>query len=430
MTTQTLSTIIIGAGAAGLAAARTLYDAGRRIRILEARDRIGGRIHTDYDFASVPLELGAEFIHGEHAMTHQLVRQAGLHTIPVVRMDNLWWPGAEGKAVHRAQLPPHLADTITRLLADYDALRDANLPQDMSLAAYLRMRGWEADDLQIAETLLAQTCCATLDSLSCHDHIREMQLDRAGSAEARIREGYGALLNWYSRDLPIHLNTPVNHIQWGAEGVTVIAGEDVFTAATCIITVPVSILQRNDITFDPPLSDDKQWAIDAMRTAAATKLIYRFDERFWSDDLTYIGHTGLTARWWTPAYGHEADVALLCAFVTADRARTIDALPEANAIATGLDALSTLLGLSRATLDAHLAAARRVSWAHDHYAGGGYAHIPPGKSDARTLLAQPEGRRLFFAGEATAHHSNPQTVHGAIESGIRAAHECIDNFSA
>jgi monoamine oxidase len=410
------SVLIIGAGAAGIAAGRMLHDAGCDVLILEARDRIGGRIHTDFSFADFPVELGAEFIHGERTVTHDLVNQAGLATIPVVRMDNLWWAEAGHKAM------PRQAASLDQLLSDYASLEHAHLSTDISLADYLDTRGWR--DEAMADVLLAQTCCARLQDLSCYDLIREMHADHAGHDEARIREGYAPLLVRYSRDLRIRLNAPVSEIQWSQDDVTVIAGGEAFQAGKCIITVPVSILQTDAIRFDPPLSEEKRWAIHNLHVEPATKLIYRFREPLWPDHLTYMAHTGLAVRWWTPGYGRP-DAAVICAYITAERARQIDRLDETAALTTGLRELGQLLGIPLATLQPQMIAARRVSWAADPYTLGGYAHVRPGGVEARPVLARPEADTLFFAGEATAYDTNPQTVHGAIESGQRAAQECI-----
>ena len=160
----------------------------------------------------------------------------------------------------------------------------------------------------------------------------------------------------------------------------------------------------------------------AFRTAAATKLFYRFREPLWDESLAYMMHTGLAARWWTSGYGRPG-AAVLCCFVTADRATQLDAMSAAEALQVGLDELAGLLG--RSDLLEQCLAAKRIAWAHDPYARGGYAHLPPGAAAARPILAQPEKDRLFFAGEATAYDSNPQTVHGAIESGWRAAAEIL-----
>jgi monoamine oxidase len=417
--------LVIGAGAAGLAASRALHDAGCKVLVLEARDRIGGRIHTDETFASIPVELGAEFIHGDNAVTHDLVREAGLSPAPVVRMDNLWWAEGDQQALPLPQLPAPVRDALTQILAQYDDLLNTDLETDISLAGYLRGRGCDERTLQMADVLLAQTCSARLDSLSCADLLREMRADHAGHGEARIHEGYATLLDWYRRDINVEFNSAVTAVEWSESGVTIHTESSQFDGRACVITIPVGVLQRGAIRFTPLLSDAKQMAIAAFRVEPATKLIYAFREPMWPDELTFMAHDGLAARWWTPSYRREGAAVIAC-YITADRAREIDAIDEQAALALGLRELSQLLGVSLDELRAQCTASRRVSWASDPFALGGYAHIPPGAADARIALAQPEGDVLFFAGEATAYDTNPQTVHGAIESGWRAARECLE----
>lgn len=414
--------IIIGAGAAGLAAGRKLYAASKRLLILEARDRIGGRIWTDDHFADFPIERGAELIHGESAVTHQLLQAAGLQTLPAPRKPMLRW-GSDRGAQFIADLPDQLCQTINALLTSYGQLpQRADAVTDESLAAYFRRQGFGTAAMEMADVLFAQTCCASIETLSCADLVREMAVDHAGLEEFRIGEGYGALLAHYGRELPIRLNTPVQAVQWGGQGVRVVTDQETFRANQCIITVPVSLLQAGTIRFDPPLSPAKEEAIAAFRMEAATKLLYRFREPLWDDNFVYLCHTGVAARWWTPGYGRPG-AAVLCCYVTAARAQQIDAMPAAAALRLGLDELGPLLG--RHDLSAVCVQAERVAWAHDPYSRGGYAHLPPGAAAARPVLAKPEGDVLFFAGEATAYDTNPQTVHGAIESGWRAAAEVL-----
>lgn len=431
-------TLIIGAGAAGLAAARKLHDAGQKVAILEARNRIGGRIHTDFDFAPFPIEFGAEFIHGENTVTQALVKEAGLHTIVMPRYETLRWRSDQG-ILPIAQLPEPLRTTLTALKTAYNLLHESTLPTDLSLADYLRQQGFDEAAIQLADVRLAQTCCASIETLSCADLQREMQVDRAGLEEFKIQEGYLPLLQWMAQGIEIRLNIVVKTIRWGEEGVEVEAEENGisrkgakgaeeligFGAKRCIVTLPVGVLQSGQVQFEPPLSSAKQQAIRALRMEPGTKLLYRFDHQLWDDDLLFFCHMGLVARWWIPGYGRGGST-VAAAFITADRAQQIDALDEAEALQIGLEELGQLLG--RSDLQNHLVAAKRQSWALDCLALGGYAHVPPGAADARVELARPEGDVLFFAGEATAYDTNPQTVHGAIESGWRAAQEVSEQW--
>jgi monoamine oxidase len=420
------SVLVIGAGAAGLAAARTLHDVGHSVLILEARDRIGGRAWTNTDFAGSPLEFGAEFIHGEKASTHSLVEKAGLSVIPVVRAPNLWWGEDSSPAIPRAKLLPELQDAISSLYDDCHKLAQIELRTDLSLSEYLKGCGWSDEQIRMADVLLAQTCCAPIDSLSCQDLINEMKADYAGSGDFRILEGYARLFEWYSQNLLIRFNTLVTAIRWKNGQVNVTAGNETFQAKACIVTIPVSLLQRAAIQFDPPLPDDKGQAIAAMRMEPATKLIYHFRKPLWDTEaLTYMAHDGKLARWWTPGY-RRPGVHIMASYVTAERARWLDALDEQDALQYGMKELSQLLGVSTGDIQNQLMGAKRVAWAADALALGGYAYVPTGAADSREILARPVENVLYFAGEATAYDSNPQTVHGAIDSGVRAAREYIN----
>jgi monoamine oxidase len=413
-------TVVIGAGAAGVAAARTLQEARKNVLVLEARSRIGGRTWTDETFAEFPVELGAEFIHGSSVITHEFVKEAGLSELPVDRFGKLYWSdGAKAKRV--ADLPEHLQGVIEKLWQDYADLIHVDFTKDISLADFLKTRGHSSESLQIADVLLAQTCVANLHSLSCQDLKRDMKNADTHGAESRIREGYNALFTYLSQGLEIRLSSPVQRIEQNTSSVTVIANDQSFTAKTCIVTLPVTILQSGSVQFSPSLSYEKQRAIHALRMEAGTKLLYSFTQPLWDEELTYMLHDDTAARWWTPGYSRKGSSVITC-YTTSSRARVLDALSEAEALATGLKQLSKLLGVSLERLEQNLVKTKRVAWAHDPYALGAYAHVPPSAAEARVALAKPEAR-LFFAGEATAYQSTPQTVHGAFDSGIRAAKE-------
>ncbi len=414
--------LIIGAGAAGLAAGRGLQAKGWRVAVLEARGRLGGRAWTVDDFADFPVELGAEFIHGERAATHALVAAAGLTALPVTRHGaGLWW-GAP-RATPHGQLDGATRGTIEALAAAHGQLaRGWSGEGDCSLKAHLKRQGFDAIALGMAEVLLAQTCCAPLDRLSCADLARELAGDRAGTREARIAEGYGALFAHYAQSLEVVYNAPVTALARDSGGVVASTPGGEYRGQVAVVAVPVAVLRAGHIVFDPPLSAAKEEAIAALETLPATKLLYRFNRALWPAELAYLAHGGLAARWWTPGYGRGGSDGVICCYITARRAAALDALDEAAALEVGLGELEALLG--RRDLARHCCGARRGAWGIHLWCLGAYAHVPPGAAAAREILAAPEGDRLFFAGEATAYHSNPQTVHGALESGWRAAGEC------
>jgi monoamine oxidase len=420
------SAIVVGAGAAGLGAAYSLVRAGIAVTVVEARKRIGGRVQTHYGFAPVPVELGAELIHGEGAVTVGLAQEAGIALAPVDRYGALRWADG-GPARHLHALPPALRGTIRNLRAAYAALVAADTTSDRSLGAELRAQGFDAAALAVADVLLAQTCCATVDDLSVADLARELRVDRAGPREFRPVGGYAPLLAWLGRGAELRLGTPVASIRRERAGVAVAAGGELLRADACVVALPVSLLADATVAFDPPLPAVKRDAIAAFRTEPATKIVFRFDRSYWDPELTYMAHEGLFSRWWTPAH-HLPGLPLLCCYVTAERARAVDTLDDGELRRGALDELTTLLGEPRVRDGCQ--ALLRSAWASDPLARGGYAHLPPGAADARLALAAPLDGGIFFAGEATAHDSNPQTVHGAIESGFRAAAELLASFPA
>jgi monoamine oxidase len=419
------TTLIIGAGAAGLAAGRALWEAGHQnILILEARARIGGRVWTDYDLADFPIELGAEFIHGERTAAYALSQAAGLRSQFIPRLEALHWSDGQGPALPHQQLSRGLQTRLARLIAASENM--SGIFRDQSLQDYLEEFGYGGEALMMADVLLAQTWGVDIDALSCHDMIREQEMNTAGGGDFRLIEGYGRLLDWYAQGLPIRLDCPVKSLEWNPDGVLLTTPQGDFQAQKCLITLPVSLLRAKTLSFSPPLSAEKQRALDSFYFEPATKQIYVFRQAQWEPDLSYLGQPNLTARWWTPSYGREGQ-GVMTAYATASRARQLDGMSEAAALDLGLKALSKFIRVNVRHLEAELLSAKRVSWATEPYTRGGYATVVIGRVEARHALANPEGGVLFFAGEATAYQSQVQTVHGALESGWRAAREILNS---
>ena len=456
---QEVDVIVIGAGLAGLAAARRLA-VHSRVLVLEASNRLGGRAHTNR-VHGVPLEHGCEFIHGANAITRRLCEELGIETVPVTRWENLWWASAAGHAAERrSNLPASEAQTLEAVETAVEAaLADPLANGDMSLRAWcLAHARLDPAGLNAAEVLISQTCCTSLDGMSVSD----MQLDERNGCdernEARLAGGYAALVAALAdpstptprallEDGPGKFPTPPAsvgsmRILTGAQAVRVVWQPDdgsqddrshgphvcavkvldgrTFSSAAVVCAVPLRVVQQSSISFSPPLPAAKRAAIDAFVVHPATKVFVAFDAPQWPPDATFLAHPGTLCRWFfSPLDGGTVAEA----YVTVERARQVDAMDLPDLTELALSELANLLGRDRAELAEHHRWTHRMSWAAEPHIGGGYASVRPGAAaDCRQVLAAPTGP-LFWAGEATAYHSNPQTAHGAIESGLRAARE-------
>lgn len=437
----TTNAIVIGAGAAGLAAARALADAGRRVVILEARDRIGGRVWTDRIFGPTPVERGAEFIHGARVGTWAWVGRAGLRTAAVERWSGRRVALGEGRLAGPWLLwaRPDLRRifAIEREIAAYQG-------PDCSLAEWLATRNYSPLARHVADIRLAHACCATPDTLSIAELAHDLRLanespttngrrSAAGmfqptrrrrlmsapddGGDYRILDGYDRVMETIAAGLDIRYGTPVSEIRWDNDGVEVRTSRGGFSARYAVVTLPLAILQSDTVRFDPPLPAAKRHAIERLVMAPAMKLLLRFAEPFWDRAMTFLTAGEPTPVWWAV----RAGVPLLTSFATGPRAARLAAYGAEGALERGVDALTAIFGSRARRL---FVAGQMVDWAADQWARGGYSSVPPGAYGQRSILAAPAGA-LHFAGEATAFNANPATVHGALHSGERAAGDII-----
>jgi monoamine oxidase len=406
--------LVLGAGAAGLAAARTLADAGRRVAVLEARARIGGRVWTDRAFAGVPLERGAEFIHGSAVGTWAWLRRARLTAEPFST-----WAGRRialgGGRVAGAWLLCLRPDL--RPVERAEARLAAYHGPDISLAEWLAAEGFSPLARHILEIRLAHACCATPDTLSAADLAHELRVGRSDERNFHVVEGYDRVLACVAAGLDIRLNTPAVAVRWAADGAEVETARGAFTARRVVVALPLALLQAGAVRFAPPLPEAKQRAMRLLRMPPAMKLHLRFSEPFWPRKMTFLTADGPIAVWWTV----RPDVPVLTGFITGPRAARLAPLGEEEVIERGLAALTGLFGPAPRRL---FVAGMLTDWAADPWARGGYSSAPPGSFGQRAALAAACGA-LHFAGEATLTDDNPATVHGALHSGERAAREVL-----
>jgi monoamine oxidase len=402
--------VIIGAGAAGLAAAQQLRKAGFDPLVLEARNRIGGRIWTDRSRA--PVEFGAEFIHGEYATTWELVR-AG-------QIEVQEWSGPRHYALNGQRLPDEqdtaLKDRTSELFEAVERYTGPDISVDQVLAASSQpgeaaigyTQRWFAN-LEGADTSL----------LSASQLANEHRLTSAGPTNFRFVNGYDQIVHALADGLEIRLNNPVEQIDWSEQGATLtLAKGKQIVAKKLLITVPIGVLQTGRPHFAPALPAEKQQAIQAIPMGHVTKVILWFKQSFW-EPFGYLSTDGKVATWWPS--GTAAQPALT-GYTGGPKALALDALDESEAVALSLGEIVSLFGHRAREL---FLGGQRVSWSKDPWSEGAYTYSQVGMGDARAMLAAPIADTLFFAGEATLTNGHLATVHGAIESGRRAADEIL-----
>ena len=420
---------IVGAGAAGLAAASKLCENGRSAVVLEARDRIGGRIHTLEDpRCAAPIELGAEFIHGTPHSTLALLREAGATGIG--ESGSSWgWDGTrlqqredafEAAADLIDRVDPHGADqSVDEFLKPF-----ASQPQYAGAARWVRtlVEGFDAADPADASVQ------AIAQEWSGDASLQTTQL--------RPSRGYRHLMNSLAAALApervrVLLESTVREIRWGDDGVT-FTGERIgapfeIRARAAIVTVPLGVLQRDGLVFEPPLPQEKRSAIDLLAMGPVIKVALQFATPFWREvhdgrfaDMAFAFGADATAF---PTYWSTFPVIspLLMGWAGGPRAARFDGSSKEQIVACAVDDLALLFSVPRETLAQQLEAFHVHDWQHDPFAYGAYSYVRTGGMTARETLAQPLGSALFFAGEATAPGGEAGTVAGALESGTSAA---------
>jgi monoamine oxidase len=399
--------VVIGAGFSGLAAARRLADAGLRVTVLEARDRIGGRTKTDTSLG-VPIDVGASWIHGtEDNPLTKLAQDVGAKTVPTDFEDFIL---IEDHRIVDQKAAEASADDWHRIAKKLDDL-SSDAKSDESVADGL-VGIADLDDPLVAWNVTSRTAgdyAADPDQLSLRWLGSESQFK---GPDVLFPGGYTQLSAHLSKGLDIRQNTEVTRIAHGGGQVRIDTSQGTVTADRVLVTVPLGVLKAGALTFDPPLPDTKLGAIKRIGFGLLNKVVVTFDKPFWPDSTPMIGLVGNNQPVTDLVNGLRfADKPLLVGLRGGQAAWSRESMSDAAAV----DELVT-------AIDAPTPTGSLVTrWGTDQYARGSYSFIAVGSSpDDMHELGQPVGERLLFAGEAT----NPEwfgTVHGAYLSGLREA---------
>jgi monoamine oxidase len=415
------SVIVIGAGAAGLAAARDLRARGSSVTVLEARDRIGGRVWTHRGLG-VPVDLGATWIQGVQGNpVKKLVDEHRIAT-RATHWDNVFLHDVGGRVIPEAELvkmheqynelarhAKHLAKASGELLTVEQALERALDGEELDaeerrglhwmLAAHEELP-WGVDAADLA--------------------VREEEGSLPGG-DVLFPGGYDQVIQVLAQGIPVEHGETVRRIEARGDGVRVETEQRVFEADHVVVTLPLGVLKAGSVTFSPPLPARKQEAIDRLAMGALNRMALVFPRAFWPAEFDFLGHMS-DERGEFPAFlnlqrtASAPSAPALVAFVTGRFNAQIAELPDAEVKERVMRVLRSMFGRSIPAPSGFV----RTRWERDRFAIGSYAFIPvgaePGDLD---ILAEPFGR-IHFAGEAT-HRAHSGTVHGAMLSGIREA---------
>ena len=424
--------IVIGAGIAGLAAARTLKDAGYRVLVLEARDRIGGRIWTDESLGA-PLDMGASWIHGPRGNPiTKIARDNDIETVKT-DYDSITVYNAEGyelSDLEYEQLDAWIEELVDALEEERIRRNTAGEP-DISLGEAIEIltgRGElsvldeDQHDFAVNVTLELEYAAA-VEQLSLKDWGSD---DAFPGTDVIFPKGYVQIAAVLADGLDIQTGQDVTSVEYGAHGILVTSNGSEHSAARVVCTLPLGVLQQETVQFSPALPAEKQAALEGLGMHVLNKVYLRFPEPFWAeDDSEFICHISTEKGVW-PNFMNLHEILgepILLAFNAGDFGQEIESWSDDKIVNGAMEVLRTIYDEDIPDPDGWLI----TRWGSDPHAGGSYSHTPPGSGGAdRELLAAPLADRLFFAGEATS-AAYPATVHGAYLSGVRAAQEIIDN---
>jgi monoamine oxidase len=413
---------IIGAGAAGLYAGFLLQQKNIDFTIFEASDVIGGRVRALKGFVDFDIELGAEEIHGKKTVWYDIVKAANPTFIDDSKNVDYYQIAAQFKN-----------EDLWKTDADFNnAINLVNqatsyVGTDVTLQQYMDTNRLPARVQHITNAKIANKYGAAANKLSVKGITEEAQLWSAGDDNLTIGgKTFLAIMQDKFKDvLPkVTLNTPISKIDYSLEK-TILqdAAGNKLSFDKVIITVPLTILQTNGIQFTPDLPLAKTAAMTKIGMAAGMKVILQFTKAFWAANASSIYTTGSIPEFWISSNGRSTQNFVLTGFVTGSKADAL-AARGANIVSTIVAELDAIYG--RGVASGFLKNAVVTDWTKEPYIRGAYSYpIVGGGLIYRQDLSQPVQRKLYFAGEATHYGGHSATVHGAMESSVRAIEELI-----
>ncbi|HEY7210821.1 MAG TPA: NAD(P)/FAD-dependent oxidoreductase [Bryobacteraceae bacterium] len=415
--------VVVGAGAAGLAALGELANTGRRVLCIEARDRIGGRIFTLRDpLSPVPIELGAEFIHGRPPEIWNAVRASRLGVYDCVE-----------KALHiRDSVVQPEGDAWEQINRVMEEMCRAAKERDEPFASFLEKTTYSQSTKELASSFVEGFNAARKDVVGIASLAKDTKASDEinGDRSFRLWSGYDAIaLHLLSANAELRLNCVLDEVIWRPGAVELhirnaTTGESrIYRARKAVITVPLGVLQSSAIRWAPEPTQALE-AAAALAFGQVMRVVLRFREAFWEQRNEFVDAGFLLSNepvfpaWWTTL---AVRAPILTGWSAGSKADALLGKSREQIVKAAIQSLAKIVDKPAASIGDLLERAYFHDWQSDPFARGAYSYVPAGALKARERLAEPLDDTLYFAGEATELNGHSATVHGAIASGVRAA---------
>ncbi|MGI4021008.1 MAG: flavin monoamine oxidase family protein [Janthinobacterium lividum] len=416
--------IVIGTGAAGLITAHELSKTNKKVILLEARNRIGGRCYTfsGQDFTQ-PIELGAEFVHGELPLTLKLLKEAGIKYEPVSG-DNFQ---AKNGEIKQSEFFMEHWDEFEKALNE--------VQDDQSLEQFLQQYFHEEKYIGLRKSVIqfaAGYDTADPKRVSLFSLRDEWLSDHEEETQYRIPGGYVQLMDFLADQITnlggkIVLNSVVKQVNWQPNSVEIITADDtVFTGKKLVLTVPLGILVLNGnetgaINFHPDLSEQRQAATD-MGFGAIIKILIEFSELFWEQkgltNLQFLFSKEKIPTWWaqTPQKSN-----VFTGWLGGNPQDKIQALSDDEILQKSIQSLASIFKVDASFINQKIVSAKVYNWTTDPFTRGSYSYATVKTASSRKILKTPVAQTIYFAGEALFEGEQLGTVEAALVSGLEVA---------
>lgn len=421
--------VIVGAGISGLAAAVHLSKKGMNVTVLEGRNRIGGRIWTDRSIDNIPLDMGASWVHGINGNPiYDLAKKNKIDTA-ITNYDSHWIFNFNGDELSESE--EIRLEKQSEKFVKFIKEQRSNLHQDRSLTRFIN-HFIKEEDLSKKEQMLLNYFVNTkieLEYSGSSNNLSALNFDSGeelSGEDVIFPNGYDQIIQLLIKNINIILNERIYKINYEKDFVKVYSDKNLFSADYVIVTVPLGVLQKNDILFIPELPERKRKAINKLGMGILNKIYVKFPNAFWSKKPQLLGYVSEDKGQWGEFLNiyHYLNEPILLALNAGEFGNAVENRHDKEIISELMIILRKIFGPSIPNPISW----KITRWGKDHFSYGSYSYIKIGASvEDYKILSESVNNKLFFAGEATV-TDFPTTVHGAYLSGIREANKILEEI--